>query len=138
MHGFMDDGVDDRIRSLRDFFDRSIEISSKINGYKNLKIADKYIEIAKVMIDEYQTINFRLEDKQKKAYLSYFEKCLVESFEIKKEILGVKDEQTRAICYELYQFYIESYMENSLDKDIIEVMKDSEKALYYGKLYLGD
>ena len=29
-------------------------------------------------------------------------------------------------------------MENSLDKDIIEVMKDSEKALYYGELYLGD
>ena len=52
MHGFMDEGVDDRIRGLKDFFDRSIEISSKINGYKNLKIADKYIEIAKVMIDE--------------------------------------------------------------------------------------
>ena len=62
----------------------------------------------------------------------------IKQSKIKKEILGVKDEQTRAICYELYQFYIESYMENSLDKDIIEVMKDSEKALYYGKLYLGD
>lgn len=129
---------ENRLDKLIYSFDKCIDINSKINGCRSLKIANKYIEIAKAMIEGYQNLNFILDDNEKKYYLSYFEKCLVESFEIKKEILGLKNEETKDICYELYQFYMESFVDNSLNKDIMEVIKDSEKALYYGKLYLGD
>ena len=55
--------------------------------------------------------------------------------EIKKEILGLEDEQTKDICYELYQYYLAESLDVIVNQDII---KDDEKALYYGELYLGE
>ena len=117
------------------FFDKSIEIKSNKYGYTSLEIANQYIEIAKVMVNKFGDVDRELEGAQIKKYLSYFEKCLVESFEIKKEILGLEDEQTKDICYELYQFYMADSMDIILNQDII---KDNKKALYYGELYMGE
>lgn len=130
-----DDDLDIALDNVVYFFDKSIEIKSNKNGYKSLEVADEYIEIAKVMVNKFQDVDRELEESQLKKYFSYFEKCLVESFEIKREILGLEDKQTKDICYELYQFYIADSMNIVLNQDII---KDDEKALYYGELYLGE
>lgn len=130
-----DDDLDRALDSVIYFFDKSIEIKANKNGYKSLEVADEYIEIATVMVNKFQDVDRELEGAQLKKYFSYFEKCLVESFEIKREILGLEDKQTKDICYELYQLYMADSMDIVLNQDII---KDDEKALYYGELYLGE
>lgn len=130
-----DEKLDRALENMEYFFDKSIEIKSNKYGYTSLEIANQYIEIAKVMVNKFGDVDRELEGAQIKKYLSYFEKCLVESFEIKKEILGLEDEQTKDICYELYQFYMADSMDIILNQDII---KDNKKALYYGELYMGE
>lgn len=130
-----DDDLERALDNVIYFFDKSIEIKANKNGYKSLEVADEYIEIATVMVNKFQDVDRELEGAQLKKYFSYFEKCLVESFEIKREILGLEDKQTKDICYELYQLYMADSMDIVLNQDII---KDDEKALYYGELYLGE
>lgn len=131
-----DDGkLEKALDNMKYFFDKSIEIKSNKNGYKSLEVANQYIEIARVMVHKFHEVDIELEKPQLKEYFSYFEKCLVESFEIKREILGLEDDQTKDICYELYQFYMADSMDIVINQDII---KDNKKALYYGELYLGE
>lgn len=130
-----DDKMDDNLNYMIDFFEKSVELETHISGGRGLAVADKYIEIAKVMVNTFQEVDMKLEKAQVKKFMSYFEKCLLESFKIKKEILGLEDKQTKDICYELYQFYMADSMDMVLNQDII---KDNKKALYYGELYLGE
>ena len=76
-----------------------------------------------------------LDNEQAIDYFAYFEKCLLNSFEIKREILGIDNQETKDICYELYQYYMANSIDVMMFKDFIQ---DKKKALYYGELYMGE
>lgn len=127
---------------IREYFDgvknnfgNCIKLQEDIYGQNSLEVADKYIKIAEVIYNSFSYIAMGLDDEQAKEYLGYFEQMLVKSFEIKKDILGTEDKQTKDICYELYQYYMASSFDFLMYKELIE---DKKKALYYGELYIGE
>ena len=81
------------------------------------------------------SIYMTLDNEQAIDYFAYFEKCLLNSFEIKREILGIDNQETKDICYELYQYYMANSTDIMMFKDLIQ---DKKKALYYGELYMGE
>lgn len=132
-------GEDEMIREYFDGvennFGNCIKLQENVYGQNSLEVADKYIKIAEVIYNSFFSIAMGLDDEQAKEYLGYFEQMLVKSFEIKKDILGIEDKQTRDICYELYQYYMASSFDFLMYKELIE---DKKKALYYGELYIGE
>lgn len=133
---FIDENkTEDYINKLKNSFDICIKIQQDISGEKSLEVADKYIEIAEIFFNSFDKIYISLDQKQAMEYLSYFEKCLLNIFQIKSDILGMNNQQTKDCCYELYEYYLANSDNLIMFKNLIQ---DKKKGLYYGELYMGE
>ena len=127
--------VKDYLEGIKISFGNCIKLQEDIYGEKSLQVANEYIKIAKVIFYSLGSIYMTLDNEQAIDYFAYFEKCLLNSFEIKREILGIDNQETKDICYELYQYYMANSTDVMMFKDFIQ---DKKKALYYGELYMGE
>lgn len=134
---FVDDEeiVRNYLEGIEISFSNCIKLQEDIYGENSLQVANEYIKIAEVIFYSLSSVYMTLDNEQAEDYFSYFEKCLLNSFEIKREILGIDNQETKDICYELYQYYLANSIDVMMFKDLIQ---DKKKALYYGELYMGE
>ena len=76
--------IRDYLEGIQISFGNCIKLQEDMYGEKSLQVANEYIKIAEVIFYSLGSVYMNLDNEQAMDYFAYFEKCLLNSFEIKR------------------------------------------------------